>query len=248
MTPRPPPPRPAPTCPPLRGGFPLGPSELRAEIEPKQGQRKYRLTHVFAPITAADWMEFERLSQVVMEARPGEETFTTDSLSAEAAEWLWAERIKEVVGYTGLREAAGTEQTWKEQIPFSYKEAALVALSQVGPAQAAELTEGFALDAAEETVRLEAVRNGEVYENLVHRLRLPSTAQRKEHSRRQGRSTYVRGTQKGNLKALLASNTAYLIELYDDLIKAIEGYDSDDPVKMDPLHKKAAVEVLLGNG
>ena len=77
---------------------------------------------------------------------------------------------------------------------------------------------------------------------------MPSTSQQKEYSRRVGRATFVRGASGGKLKSLLQSNTAYLLKLYNELIVSIEGYDSDDPKQMDPLHRKAAVEVLLGNG
>ena len=222
-------------------GFPLQPEELRAQIQVTENQHKYRLTHVFEPVTAADWLEFDRLTRVVMES--DEETIEFDSMAADAAEWLWSERIRTVEGYD-----PNLPDDWKDLIHLRHKEAALKALAQVYPVETGDKNEPgpeyLALGKAT-VVALEAARNGVEFPSLHHRLRRPTTSQQKEYSRRTSQTAYARGTRK-KAKALVASHLDYLLELYDELIESVEGYEPNDPKLMDPLHKRAAVEVLFG--
>ena len=165
---------------------------------------------------------------------------------------MWLERIQHVEGYDAGFERAALPDDWKERIPFRHKEAAVQALAQVFPADARpddSAEEGrkprFSIGTEESVVILEAGRAGREYGRLVHRFRPPSTTEQKEYSRRTGQSTYVRGSRK-KAKALVASNLSYLLDLYDELIEGVEGYEPNDPKVMDPLHKRAAVEVLFG--
>ena len=62
-------------------GFPLELEQLRAVIEVVENQCKYRLAHVFDPVTAADWLEFDQRTRLVMESDG--DTISFDSMAPE---------------------------------------------------------------------------------------------------------------------------------------------------------------------
>ncbi len=228
-------------------GFPLEVKELRAEISDRRGGRKFQLTHIFKPISEANWVEFSSRTQMVMETKG--EKVSTDSNRVEAVAWLWDERITRVEGY-----GDDLPEDWKARVPFRHKNAALHGLSQCyvaeeddgGDVTASEDDAVFSLADDEEQVTLEAGRNGQEYTGLIHRFKRPTTKQQKAYSRHSAQGTIVRGRKRG-VKEYLGSDLRFLAKLYDELIVKVEGYEPADPAKMDAVHKRVAVEALLGN-
>ena len=219
--------------------FPLQVDEVTGAIQVKEAGRLHTgLLHTFKTPRAEDWLEFDRMTRLVLESDEG--TMKTDSLVAEATEWLWLECIKGVSGYGKLPE------DWRELIPLKHKEAALNAISQVEHGQDQQKVEGYTLGVEQEMIELEAARSGVVYKGLLHSLRKPNSAQQKEFSRVTGQTTYVRGQRKGT-KALINSNFGFLLKLYDALIVSVEGYEPNEPRVMDATHKQIAVQLLMGN-
>jgi hypothetical protein len=87
----------------------------------------------------------------------------------------------------------------------------------------------------------------------VHVFRPPAAADRVEYSRVTSQALYVRNSH--TLKTLLPSRLPGLVAIYDRLIEQVRGYvvagapleDRAAIVRqMDPLHKKVAVQLLLG--
>ena len=48
-------------------------------------------------------------------------------------------------------------------------------------------------------------------------------------------------------KALISSNFAFLLGLYDALIVKVEGYEPNEAGNMEATHKQIAVQLLMGN-
>lgn len=234
-------------------GFPLCPESMAALISIRRGSKRYKLTHVFDPVDEGDWREYSKMTRMLLETTGDDDNpqLKTDAETAEAIEWLWLRRIRSVEGYGEL------PSDWKDKIPFAHRKAALQALSTVAALYDEDLLEEgvedaepgvFALDGGEVEVVIEATRNGEGYPLLKHFFRPPPTSQQKEWSRRKGAGVIVRGRRGKGTKQIVSSNLGYLLGLYDGLIVKVEGYEPNDPQQMDAVHKRVAVEALLGNG
>lgn len=215
--------------------FPLEAAERSVTIK----DRGREAVHFFAPIPAEDWIEFERLVRLVIE-RDEQNRVRSDSLEAEATNWLWDKRIVRVEGYPPLPESG-----WKEKIWLRHKQAALALLTKI-----TEWPDGppDMIVSDEVSVWLQAVCNGQHYVGLRHIFRPATTKQQVAWSRANAQMTTVRGQRDGMLKHIVLSNLPFKLALYDELILRVEGYEPNDPRKMDALHKKTAIEALMGNG
>jgi len=224
-------------------GFPLDAPEIVVTIR----DRGRELVHVFAPIKQQDWIEYDRLGRVVVES--SKEEIVSESMEAEASNHLWDERIVRLEGY------GKTPEDWKQRVWVRHKVAAVRGLAQVFPAKskpgkdsAEEPADWAFAGAAETTALLDAGRNGNEYNGLAHVFKQPTTKQQTEYSRMEATARMFRGVEPGSVKALVDSHLEEKIDLYDELILRVEGYEPNEPKKMDALHKRVAIEALMGNG
>lgn len=217
------------------GPFPLEAAERSVTIR----DRRRDLVHVFGPIGAADWIEFERLTRAVVETEG--DRARSDSMEAEAADWLWDKSILRIDGYGALPE------DWKRKVWLRHKQAALAALTQIFEWEDAPGMPTSMLS-DEIAVLLEAACNGQRYVNLRHVFREPETSHQIAWSRNNVQLIAIRGQRRGVAKHIVMSNLPFKLQLYDELIARVEGYEPNEPKKMDALHKKVAIEALMGNG
>jgi hypothetical protein len=218
----------------LREPFVIGLAENRVTIF---NRRRQPLTHVFAPVTEADWIEFERLTRLVLEHE--DQRLKADSMSAAAVNWLWGERILRVEGYGELPE------DWKDRVWLKDKQKAIAALTQIFEWYDAP-EDSLAMD--ETTIYLEAQLNGAVYQGMRHVFRRVTTKQQIEYSRVTGQATMMRGQRGGYNRSITPTHLGYQLRLWDQLSVKVEGYEPNDPKQVDAMHKKVAIEALMGNG
>lgn len=214
-------------------GFPLEAEELAVTLN----VRGQKVVHVFAPVSAADWLQYERLA--VLTSRRDGDRVVEESMRPEAVEWLWGERIRRVW-------AEDFDQVINfAMVPSPHKQAAIDALAKVD----AEPDPESRWFLGGQAVLVRALRNGKVYQGLRHSFRMPSAADHAEYSRAKSRSVSV---EVGKDQRMVACSTLQeKVDLYDKLIERVEGYDPNDPKKVDALHKKVAItalmELALGN-
>lgn len=189
-------------------------------------------THYFRPLTLADWLAyFTRLSTEFITS--GEE-MTSESDQGEASEALWNSAVLRVEGYTGA--------DWRERMPVSHKVAAVTALQQV---LAIDAGNPFDLEPDSRTVHLEAAWNGAIFDELLHRFRLPNAQDQKDYRRLNVSFIRSRGRRDQNTTRIKACvRIGELCRLWDALSIGIEGYQGGK-FSMDPLHKMAAVAALF---
>jgi len=187
--------------------------------------------HFFRPIALADWVNyFKTLATEFISA--GDE-LTPEARPEEAAAQLWEKCIVRVEGYRG--------QEWRARTPVSHKMAAVAALQEV---YAMDGGDPFDLEADAVTVRLEAAWNGEVYSQLKHRFRLPSSAETLSYRRLNVSFLRSKGRRNPETRIRAAVRLAELCRLYDSLILETSGY-AGDLANLDALHKMGAVSALF---
>lgn len=218
----------------LREPFVIGLPENRVTIF---NRRRQPLTHVFAPVTEADWIEFERLTRLVLEHE--DQRMKADSMAAAAVNWLWCERILRVEDYGTLPD------DWKDRIWLRDKQKAITALTQIFEWLDAP-EDACAMD--ETTIHLEAQLNGAVYQGMRHIFKRLTTEQQIGYSRVTSQATMIRGQRGGYSRSVVASHLGYQLRLWDQLIVRVEGYEPNAPKQVDAMHKKVAIEALMGNG
>lgn len=211
--------------------FPLEPEHLSVTLR----VRGEDVIHVFAPLTAEDWIELERLSAMVS-WRDSEGLIRTESMEPQAAADLWQRRIRTVGGC----------EVHPCEAPLKHKLAAIAGLSQVFAVPGEGPREAGGNHVA---IILEAARNGCVYRQLEHVFRRPTMAHELRYERISSASHAVR--YDGDVrKSVTLSRLPDLIELYDELIADTDGYDWGlvSGAKMDAMHKKQAVIALFDAG
>ncbi|MBI1353278.1 MAG: hypothetical protein GC160_02950 [Acidobacteria bacterium] len=215
--------------------FPLDAKELTATLR----VRGCEVRHVFQPITASDWIEYEKLSAVVS-WRDDAGLILTDSMEPQAAADLWQRRI--------LRVDPPGELADLSETPLKHQIAAIAGLSQVFATGDDLVTGGLV------KITLEAARNGQRYAGLEHFFRRPSMQQSLAYERLSAQCHAIRYDD-GVRKSLVLSRLPELIELYDALIEDVCGYQFGDlggarviADQMDPMHKKQAALALFGAG
>ena len=238
--------------------FELAPERIEVCLRVKGASGRYELLHRLRPPALEDWRAYERELRSTVEAVEEEpDALRFASCSLEAAGALYDRLFQ---GAEGYRAASTNGAISAEQIPLHHKEMVVRGLSDVAPAgAAAEQGESdevalFSLDTEHVEVALAASRNGETWRNLVHVFRPPSAADRVEYSRITSQALYVRNSN--TLKTVLPSRLPGLVALYDRLIEQVRGYQAaGQPLteraaivrQMDPLHKRVAVQLLLGD-
>lgn len=237
--------------------FELAPEQVEVCLRVSGAGGRYELRHRLRPPRLDDWREYERnLRSTVETAEHDRDALQFDSAPLEAAAALY-DRL--FLGADGYSLAGGLEGISPDRVPLNHKEMAIRALSDVGPAPRPEGSPGedaevalFSLDPEQVEVTLEASRSGTSYQQLTHVFAPPNAADRVEYSRVTSQALYVRGSR--SLKTLLPARLPGLAALYDRLILEARGYaaaggelkDRAAIAKhMDPLHKKAAVQMLF---
>jgi hypothetical protein len=144
---------------------------------------------------------------------------------------------------------------WQQLIPLRHRQAAANVLVDV---ERAEVNDDDPIPLGVEPVHLNAVWGADSegvmrkYTGLVHRFATPTGEQQRRYSRDSSRSVIVGGSRRGVTKWM--GNQATLIDLYDELIRGVEGYavngvelaGRDSIVaEMDTYHKVAAAAVLF---
>ena len=214
-----------------QGLFPLEPAELLVTLD----VRGRKVDHTLRSISEADWLQYERLATST--TRRDGERVVTDSLKLEAVEWLYGERIEGV--------AFDDTVVPIDRVPLQHKEAVIDALAKVEaePDPAADWLDPMP------AVVVNALRNGKLYRGLRHVFRSPSAKQQADYARAMARAVAVEVGK--DRRVVMCSTLGDKIDLYDKLIDRVEGYEPNDPKKMDALHKKVAItalmEILLGN-
>lgn len=236
--------------------YPLDAGELEASIEIEEAGRKHRLKHFFRPFTRDDWQTYARLLAVTLIGRKGEKGVETDIAQLEAIEWLWTAAVTRVEGYTDV------DENFRERMPLSHMRAAIENVTQCFPvveeaedepegAPAPGPSLGLSLGFGGLTVvKLEAARNGVEYPELIHRFRRPSASQVKKYRRSQSRETVIggqRGKEKNKWRSITHAELAPSFALYDELVAGVEGYEPNEPSRMDPVHIDVALKELMGN-
>jgi hypothetical protein len=227
--------------------FELQPKEVRVPVAFREGGRRYRVVHIFRPPADKDWLEYEsRVDARIVEGK-GDQGLQAkmETRNMEAGEGLWNACAVAVEGY------GSGEQPTLEKIPLPHKMTAIRGLGnvQVSTPDVDEETP-YEFDPTSITVELE-VRDAVVITGLKHQFRRPTAQELKEFSRLTNSAIWLRGTKEAT--TLLPSRLKALIDFYDRLIIAIEGYTIDgqpavlpDAKKhMDAMHKKVAVQGLF---
>ena len=237
--------------------FELAAEEMQVCLRVRGVKGRHQLVHFLRPPTYEDWWQYERNLRSTVESieNEGEEALRFEANSSEAAATLYDRLFRRAEGYRSNAD----RPIAADQIPVHHKEMVIRALGEVGPLSPPEEASGpavevpFSLDSENVEVALEASRNGKTYRNLLHVFRTPSAADRVEYSRITAQALYVRGAK--TLRSILPSRLPGLAALYDRLIEEVRGYAAAGaPLadraaivrQMDPLHKKVAVQVLLG--
>ncbi|MFA5056663.1 MAG: hypothetical protein WC485_00995 [Opitutaceae bacterium] len=206
----------------------------------RMGERK--LLHVFAPLTAEDWLEYDRMTRPTMRPQK-DESLETDNSMLEASDALWRKRIVRVEGYPESFAAR-----WRDLMPLGHRVLTINALGQV---QAAD-DQDVLPDSESVIVRLEAWWNGVFFGDLRHHFQRPLVEHELKFHGAARRSAIVTHKVGGQRRPTAPQSAIVslpqlptLLKLYDELIEAVEGYAPADPKKMDAMHKSAAVRGLF---
>ena len=237
--------------------FELAPEQIEVCLRLSRNGKRYQLFHFLRPPGFEDWRDYERNLRGCIESleSDGEEALRFEARTMEAAAALYDGIVRRTEGY---RAGEAGSVVPPEKIPLGHKEMVVRGLAAVAPAADLPSDSGlpeavFSLDSDTVEVLLEASRDGRKHHNLVHVFRPPTAAETIEFSRVVSQALYVRGSK--TLKSILPSRLPGLVALYDKLIVQARGYTlAGSPLtdraaivkRMDPLHKKVAVQVLLG--
>lgn len=176
-----------------------------------------------------------------------------DSYDSSAARLELLEgQLLDATGYGSLEAVVD----WRQKLPLSHRLAAsnlLVAVSSAEPPNESRIALGA------ETVYLSAVWGADQagkmrkFSGLEHRFRTPSAEHQRTFSRAASRSRIVGGSRQG--KTVWIGAQQALMDLYDELIQAVEGYEvhgkplGEDRASivewMDGYHKVAAADRLF---
>jgi len=198
-----------------------------------------RFHHFFKPITNDDWIEHERRTRPGLKVESDTESRSQSHL-VEANNWLWEKRIARVEGYG---------DSPLEAVPLMHRYHAVDGLSLVWVAEDQEILP----TAASIPVALEARWNGANYAPLVHFFQRPKIEHELRYQEGQRRTAYVskriggqRRPQAPQTEIVSLPRLEVMLKLYGELIERLEGYEPDDPTKMDAMHQMVAIRELFG--
>jgi hypothetical protein len=215
--------------------------------------KQYRLA--LARIVKKQWMRYFDGIVSTSENQMGKRVDSFDSSSARLE--LVETSLIDAQGYatadgSPITAAAG----WQALLPLSHR---LAVGNTIVSVERAEASNDEPIMLGVEAVYLNAVwsadENGvmQKYRGLCHRFKTPNGEQQRRFSRDSSRSRIVGGSRKA--KTLWMGPQPTLVELYDELIVSVEGYqvngvelgaDHDTIVaEMDTYHKVAAADVLF---
>lgn len=215
--------------------------------------KQYRLT--LARIGKKQWTHYFEGIVSTSENQAGKRVDSFDSSSARID--LVERSLQNAEGYaTADGSPVTSAANWQSLLPLSHRLAAGNTIVNVDRAEASD-DEPIVLGA--EAVYLNAVWSADdkgvmqKYRGLCHRFKTPDADQQRRFSRDSSRSRIVGGSRKA--KTLWMGPQATLVELYDELIVSVDGYqvngvelgaDRDVIVaEMDTYHKVAAADVLF---
>lgn len=229
----------------------------RIPFEVAHRGKKYRVAHVFGPLTDDLLVEYDRRCEVrygeaERKEADGGRAVARSAQNFDAAVWLWNQLIRSVEGYSQLE---GVD--WRSGVKDKYKAAAIdTALlaaaietdDQLPDAEEDECLPFNADDAA--TVCLRALYAGR--EVLTeHVMREPSAEQMSRFQSLNSRALVVKGRRFGKAETRIPSKARPLARLYDELCESSSGYEGGVPlhhkVAVIAYHLSAEQEVLGGN-
>jgi len=219
-------------------------------------KRVYRLT--VNRITKKAWLRYFEGIVSTSDNQGGKEIHSFDSSSARLE--LLESALVSASGYAGAEGAppvliAG----WQALLPLSHRLAAADQLVNVTRSEPPAEDEG-PISLGVDTVYLDAVwsaaEDGTMTKhlNLAHQFKSPTVEQQRRYSRASTRSMVLGGSRKGKTQWLGAQPT--LVELYDELICGVSGYEINGEVvfeldqivaEMDTYHKVAAAGILFSS-
>jgi hypothetical protein len=215
--------------------------------------KQYRLT--IARIAKKMWTHYFDGVVSTSENQAGKRI---DSFDSSAARLELAE--KNLVNAEGYVTADGSPVTaaagWQALLPLSHRLAAGNAIVSI---DRAEPTDDDPIMLGAESVYLNAIWSADdkgvmqKYRGLCHRFKTPDGDQQRRYSRDSSRSRVIGGSRKN--KTVWLGPQATLVELYDELILSVEGYQVNGVdlgadreaivAEMDTYHKVAAADVLF---
>lgn len=215
--------------------------------------KQYRLT--IARIAKKMWTHYFDGVVSTSENQAGKRI---DSFDSSAARLELVE--KNLVNAEGYVTADGSPVTaavgWQALLPLSHRLAAGNAIVSI---DRAEPTDDDPIMLGAESVYLNAIWSADdkgvmqKYRGLCHRFKTPDGDQQRRYSRDSSRSRVIGGSRKN--KTVWLGPQATLVELYDELILSVEGYQVNGVdlgadreaivAEMDTYHKVAAADVLF---
>lgn len=217
--------------------------------------RGHQYTLTVAPVTKKQWLKYFEGIVSISETVAGKRIDSFDSKGARLA--LVNDVLSDAKGYKVANDGAVMAlPEWRTLIPLAHRAAAGEILTAVERSQASEedaIMLGF------ESVTLDAVWSWNGIDSMVkvtglkHIFGSPTVEQQRRYNRDMSRSQIIGGSRSGKTRWMGAQAT--LVDLYDELITSVVGYDVDGvPVcddreqiiaKMDTYHKVAAAEALF---
>ncbi len=227
--------------------FDLGASETFVRIEWTYKGRPRSARHYFTRPSSADaeqYLKSMNRSQRAVEGDIIESSF--DSTDADLV--LWDKLIVRVEGYlaTGLGDIM-TKENWRELVPAPHKQAAAQGIFYLGlePEKGASDEEDDGATFSPQgglEVALQAMQNGILIKNLLHRFRHPKPSEMKEwNSMHAFNRVELRRKEKNYL---FENNLRREIQLYDAMIYQVQGYlfNGGSFIElMDSVHKQMAI-------
>jgi hypothetical protein len=218
-------------------------------------ERGKQFTLTLSRITKNQWMHYFDGIVSASENQGGKRVDSFDSSSARIE--LVEKSLIDAQGYVTVDGSPVTATAdWQSLLPLSHRLGAANAIVSVERAEPSD-DEPIVLGA--EAVYLNAVWSADdkgimqKYRGLCHRFKTPNGEQQHRFSRDSSRSRIVGGSRKG--KTLWIGPQPTLVELYDELIVSVDGYqvngveldaDRDAIVaEMDTYHKVAAADILF---
>lgn len=235
--------------------FELNPEKIEVGLTVRKLGQPFRVVHELRRPEEDDWLNYDkRLSTAIEDVEEDGTRIVDNSLEASCLFW---DDISLAVQAYGPKDAPLPEN-FRKLVPPDHKRAAIQQLLNVGASISEAGQINLFLSSDEEVVRLRAVRE-QVFANLVHYFKPPSTNQRIAYDRCLADSYVIRGRKNGKDRVVIPARMKRLIRFYDDLIIRVDGYCVKGNIEfladvesirrfMDAKHKEVAVQLLFGGG